>query len=46
MDPYCYCFVSVMLSCLFNAALWSSAGIGLTSLFMLNVTKHGISNAN
>ena len=25
MDPFCYlCFVSVMLSCLFIAALWSS----------------------
>ena len=30
MDPFCYlCFVSVMLSCLFIAALWSSAGKGL-----------------
>ena len=27
MDPFCYlCFVSVMLSCLFIAALWSPAG--------------------
>ena len=32
MDHFCYlCFVFVMLSCLFNAALWSSAGKELTS---------------
>ena len=32
VDPFCYlCFVSVMLSCLFFAALWSSAGKGLVS---------------
>ena len=32
VDPLCYsCFVSVMLSYLFIAALWSSAGKGLTS---------------
>ena len=32
MDPFCYlCFVSVMLSCLFIAAMWSPAGKGLTS---------------
>ena len=29
MDPFCYlCFVSVMPSCLFIAALWSPAGKG------------------
>ena len=33
MDPFCnLCFVSVMLSCLFNADLWSTVGKGLTSL--------------
>ena len=32
VDHFCYlCFVCVMLSCLFIAALWSSAGKGLTS---------------
>ena len=32
MDHFCYaCFVRVMLSCLFIAALWSPAGKGLTS---------------
>ena len=32
VDPFCYlCFVFVMLSCLFIAALWSFAGKGLTS---------------
>ena len=32
MDPFCYlCFVSVMLSCLFIAVLWSPAGKELTS---------------
>ena len=32
MDPFCYlCFVSVMLSYLFIAALWSPARKGLTS---------------
>ena len=32
MDPFCYlCFVFIMLSCQFIAALWSPAGIGLTS---------------
>ena len=32
MDPSCYlCFVSVMLSCLLIADLWSPAGLGLTS---------------
>ena len=32
MDYFCYlCFVSVMLLCLFIAALWSPAGKGLTS---------------
>ena len=32
VDPFCYlCFVSVMLSYLFIAALWSPAGKGLTS---------------
>ena len=31
MDLFCnLCFVSVMLSCLFIAALWSPAGKGLT----------------
>ena len=30
MDHFCYlCFVFVMLSCLFVAALWSPAGKGL-----------------
>ena len=29
MDPFCYlCFMFIMLSCLFNAALWSPAGKG------------------
>ena len=39
MDPFCYLyFVSVMLSCLFLAALWSSAGKGLTfGSFVCNV---------
>ena len=33
MDHFCYlCFVFVMLSNLFIAALWSPAGKGLTSL--------------
>ena len=33
MGHFCYlCFVLVMLSCLFAAALWSPAGKGLTSL--------------
>ena len=32
VDPFCYiCFVFVMLSCLFIAALWSPAGKGQTS---------------
>ena len=32
MDHFCYlCFVFVMLSCLFIAALWSPAGKSLTS---------------
>ena len=32
MELFCYvCFVFVMLSCLFIAALWSPAGEGLTS---------------
>ena len=32
MDLFCYlCFMSVMLSSLFLAALWSPAGKGLTS---------------
>ena len=32
MEPFCYlCFVSVMLSCLFIAALWLPAGKGLAS---------------
>ena len=32
MYHFCYlCFVFVLLSCLFNAALWSPAGKGLTS---------------
>ena len=32
MDHFCYlCFVFVMFSCLFIAALWSPAGKGLTS---------------
>ena len=32
VDPFCHlCFVFVMLSCLFTAALWSPAGKGLTS---------------
>ena len=32
MDHFCYlCFMSVMLSCLFFAALWSPAGKGLVS---------------
>ena len=32
MDHFCYlCFVFIMLSCLFIAALWSPAGKGLTS---------------
>ena len=32
MDHLCYlCLVFAMLSCLFNAALWSPAGNGLTS---------------
>ena len=34
MDPFCYLcftFVFIILYCLFNAALWPSAGIGLTS---------------
>ena len=36
MDHFCYlCFVFVMLSCLFIAALWSPAGIGLTPLGFL-----------
>ena len=31
MDHFCYfCFVFVMVSCPFNAALWSPAGKGLT----------------
>ena len=31
MDQFCYlCFVFVMLSCLFIAALWPHAGKGLT----------------
>ena len=31
MDHFCYlCFMFVMLSCLFIAALWSPAGKGLT----------------
>ena len=30
MEPFCYlCFVFVMLSCLFIAALWSPVGKGL-----------------
>ena len=30
MEPFCYlCFMFVMLSCLFIAALWSPAGKGL-----------------
>ena len=30
MDPFCYlCFVSVLLSCLFIAALWSPVGNGI-----------------
>ena len=34
MGCFCYlCFVSVELSCLFIAALWSPVGKGLTSLF-------------
>ena len=39
MDPFCYlCFVSVMLSCLFLAILWSSSGKGLASwLFVFDV---------
>ena len=33
VDHFCYlCFMSVMLSCLFFAALWSPAGRGLASL--------------
>ena len=33
MDCFCYlCFVSVMLSCLFIAALWPPAGKGLTTV--------------
>ena len=32
MDHFCYlCFVFVMLSCLFSAALWSPAGKGMIS---------------
>ena len=32
MYNFCYlCFVFAMLSCLFNAALWSPAGKGLSS---------------
>ena len=32
MDPFCnLCFMSVMLSCLILATLWSPAGKGLTS---------------
>ena len=32
MDHFCYLFfVSVMLSCLFSAVLWSPAGKGLAS---------------
>ena len=32
MDPFCYlCFMSVMLSCLFFAALWAPVGKGLVS---------------
>ena len=35
MDPFCYlCWVSVSLSCLFIAALWSPAGKGLTLCVM------------
>ena len=35
MDHLCYlCLVFVMLSCLLIAALWSPAGIGLTSLLL------------
>ena len=31
MDHFCYlCYVFAMFSCLFNAALWSPAGKGLT----------------
>ena len=36
MDHLCYlCFVFVVLSCLFIAALWPSAGKGLTSWLSL-----------
>ena len=36
MDRLCYfCLVFVMLSSLFNAALWSAARKGLTSWLML-----------
>ena len=36
MDHFCYlCFVFVMLSCLFIAALWSPAGKGLASSALL-----------
>ena len=36
MDHFCYlCFVFVMLSCLFIAALWSPAGKGLTFWLLL-----------
>ena len=36
MDPFCYlCYVTDMLSCLFIAALWSPAGKGLPSLYVM-----------
>ena len=36
MDQFCYlCFVFVMISCLFIAALWSPAGRGLTSWLLV-----------
>ena len=36
MDNFCYlCFVFLVLSCLFIAALWPSAGKGLTSWLSL-----------
>ena len=37
MVPFCYlCFVSVMLSYLFIAAMWSPAGKGLCVMFSIS----------
>ena len=44
MDSFCYlCFVSVMLSCLFLAALWSPAGErdNLLALLCVSISHMG-----